>query len=148
MAYIEARIAGRECLTLSDISRAYCSSAYAANKEDVEELQLQALQNRRTGPRSDLRCPFELPIALKSNVVVFARADRDSRVIKTVFDSSLNENERAGLKHIEEPTSESIQPTKAPRPSRLPEPSDEDLANAFYEDLESMDPPSKPKKPR
>lgn len=148
LAYIEARGAGRECLTLSDISRAYRSSAYSANKEDVEELQLQALQNRRTGPRSDLRCPFELPIALRSNVVAFARADRDSRVINRVFDSALNESERAAMKRIEQAASESTRPAKAPRPPRLPKSSDEDLASAFHQYVESMDPPPKPKKPR
>lgn len=147
-AYIETCSAGRECLTPSDISRAYRSPAYAANQEDVEELHLQSLQNRRTGRRLDLRCPFELPIALKSNVVAFARADRDNRVITKVFDSALNESERAAMEHIESATSEAVRPAKAPRAPRLPKASDEDLASAFHQFVESMDPTPKPKKPR
>ncbi|MCY1297423.1 hypothetical protein D9M70_468620 [compost metagenome] len=146
-AYVEARDAGRECLTLSDINRAYRSPFYGSNQRDVEELHLQAIQGRRAGSRLDLCCPFELPIAQKSNVVAFARADRDNRVIAKVFDSALNESERAAMEHIESATSETARPTKAPRAPRLPKASDEDLASAFHQFVESM-PPPKPKKPR
>lgn len=147
LAYIEARSAGRECLALPDISRAYRSSAYAANREDVEELHQQALQNRKTGSRLDLRCPFELPGAHRSNVVAFARADRENRVINKVFDSALNEPERAAMKHMEPANSASARPAKAPR-TRLPKASKEDLASAFHQAVDSMGPPAKPKKPR
>ncbi|MGI1091480.1 AAA family ATPase [Pseudomonas aeruginosa] len=147
-AYIEARSSGRESLTLSDISQAYRSVAYAANREDVEELQLQALQNRRTGGRLDLRCPFELPVTVRSNIVAFARADRDNRVVAKVFDSALNESERAAMDHIEKATSKTTLSTKAPRAPRLPKASVEDLTSAFHQFVESTSSPPKPKKPK
>ena len=108
---------------------------------------MQALQNRTTGSRIDLRCPFEVPSALRSNIVKFARADRDNRVIKKVFHSSLNENERSSIEHIEPEASKATRLTKTPRRPRLPKASETDLANAFEQIVGSMD-PAKPKKPR
>jgi hypothetical protein len=147
LAYIEARSSGRESIDITDITRAYRSPVYATNQKDVEELHMQALQNRTTGRRIDLRCPFELPSALRSNVVKFARADRDNRVINKVFHSSLNESERSAIEHIEPEASKATRSTKAPRRPRLPQASKTDLTNAFEQILESMD-PAKPKKPR
>jgi len=112
LAYIEARSSGRESIDITDITRAYRSPVYATNQKDVEELHLQALQNRTTGRRIDLRCPFELPSTLRSNVVKFARADRDNRVINKVFHSSLNESERSAIEHIEPEASKATRSTK------------------------------------
>lgn len=147
LAYIEARLSGRVCIDITDITRAYRSPVYASNQKDVEELHMQALQNRTTGSRIDLRCPFEVPSALRSNVVKFARADRDNRVINKVFHSSLNESERSAIEHIEPEASKATRLTKTPRRPRLPKASETDLANAFEQIVGSMD-PAKPKKPR
>lgn len=145
-AYVVAREAGRDCLVLADINKAYQCVAYAASRDDVEELHIQALQGRSSGRRLDLRCPFKLPAALKSNVVAFARTDRDTRVISKVFESSLTEGERAALEEIQ-PTPTKASRTKSPRKPPLPEASIEDLARAFIEDF-SVSTPSKPKKPK
>lgn len=144
-AYIAARGAGRLCLELADLSKAYQCVAYAANKEDVEELHIQALQGRSSRRRLDLLCPFELPASLKSNVVAFARNDRDTRVINKVFESSLTMGERAALEEIQPAPTKASQP-KAPRKPPLPEASMDDLERAFLEDLVAT-PPSTPKKP-
>ncbi|VVO07996.1 transposase [Pseudomonas fluorescens] len=147
LAYIEARSSGRECIDITDITRAYRSPVYASSQIDVEELHMQILQNRTTGSRMDLRCPFEVPSVLRSNIVKFARADRDNRVINMVFHSSLNESERSAIEQIEPEASKATRLTKTPRRPRLPKASETDLANAFEQIVGSMD-PAKPKKPR
>ncbi|WP_235154344.1 AAA family ATPase (plasmid) [Pseudomonas nitroreducens] len=147
-AFLEARSAGRNVVSLSDISRAFRSTAYAANRDDVEELHVQALQNRKTGSRLDLRCPFELPSALKTNIVAFSRADRESRVINKVFDSALTAPERGALAQIESEGPEAASAAKVPRPAPLPKASKDDLASAFHHFVESLDAPPKPKKPK
>lgn len=146
-AYVEARVAGRDCLAVADISKAYKGVAYAANKEDVEELNLQAIQSKGASRRLDLRCPFELPVALKSNVVAFAHNDRANRVIETVLQSALTEGERAALKESKAGSTEAVRPksTRAPRTAKL---SKDDLARSFHKSADSVLPPSKPGKPR
>lgn len=148
LAYIECRNAGREYVILSDISRAYRSSGYSSNSKEVEELQLQALQRRSTGSHLDLRCPFDLPIEMKSNVVKFARAERDNRVIAKVFDSALNENERSAMKDIDLIPGDVSRPYKPVRRPPVPKATDEESNRAFQEYIDSMSLPSKPKKPR
>lgn len=148
LAYIECRNAGRESVELSDISRAYRSSAYSSNSKEVEELQLQALNNRTSGIPLDLRCPFELPVEMKSNVVRFASADRANRVNAKVFDSALNERERSAMKQIDLPPGDGSRPLKAARRPPVPQATDEDLAKAFHALMESIPAPPKPKKPR
>lgn len=146
LAYIECRNAGREFVKLADISRAYRSSAYSNSSEEVEELQLRSINPRITGTRLDLRCPFDLPADKNSNVVKFARADRDDRVNATIFDSAMNENERLGKKHIELLLSDISGPTKPVRRQRAEEISEDETEKAFHEILGLMKPPSKPKK--
>ncbi|NMY51923.1 transposase [uncultured Pseudomonas sp.] len=144
-AYIAARGGGRECLELADLSKAYQCVAYAATKEDVEELHIQALQGRSSRLRLDLRCPFELPASLKSNVVAFARNDRETRVINKVFESSLTVGEREALEEIQPAAAKAPRP-KTPRKPPLPKSSMDDLERAFLEDLVAT-PLPKPKKP-
>ncbi|VVN98439.1 transposase [Pseudomonas fluorescens] len=148
LAYIECRNAGREYVILCDISRAYRSSGYSSNSKEVEELHFQALQPRSTGRHLDLRCPFDLPIEMKSNVVKFARADRDNRVIAKVFDSALNENERSAMKHIDLTPGDVSRPSKPVRRPPVPKATDDESARDFQKYIDSMSLPSKPKKPR
>lgn len=143
-AYIAARGAGREYLTVGDIGKAYRCPAYAAYKDDVEILQLIALQGQKASNRLDLICPFSLPATSKSNVVAFVRGERESRVIDKVFESSLSEAERSGLEIIKSVQTKPSRP-KSPRMPRLPEATIDDLASAFLEDVSP--PPTKPKKP-
>ncbi|MBD9428251.1 transposase [Pseudomonas sp. PDM15] len=140
-AYIAARGAGREYLTVGDISKAYHCPAYAAYKNDVEILQLIALQGPKARNRLDLICPFNLPATSKSNVVAFVRGERESKVINNVFESSLTEAERSGLEKIKSDQTTPPRP-KSPRMPRLPEATIDDLASAFLEDVSA--PPTKP----
>lgn len=77
------------------------AAAYTASAGEVEELQLQALSSHKKQKHKDLQCPFDLPAAMKTNVVSFTRADRHERVIATVFHSALTEKERAAVKDME-----------------------------------------------
>ncbi|CAG8870743.1 transposase [Pseudomonas fluorescens] len=149
LAYIEARASGRKSISLADVHRAYLSVAYSANRGDLEELHRQALQNRNTGSRLDLRCPFDLPISLKSNVVQFVRSDRDNRVIDKIFHASLNEGERSAIEEIESSVpGATAKPSKPAKRPRIPKATDDELISAFHQVLESMGPPPKPKRPK
>ncbi|MFQ6575297.1 AAA family ATPase [Pseudomonas sp. UM16] len=148
LAYVECRSAGREFVALSDISLAYRSSAYSSSSKEVEELQLQALHNRTTGTHLDLRCPFELPVEMKSNVVKFARADRDNRVIAKVFESALTESERSAMEHINLSPDVLSLPSKPARRPSLPKPTEEDLTRAFHDFMDMVPTPPTPKKPK
>lgn len=148
LAYVECRKAGRESVTLADVSQAYRSSAYSSNSKEVEELQLQAIHSRTTGTRLDLRCPFDLPADINSKVVKFARAERDSRVNAKVFDSALNEKERSAKQHLDLSLGDVSLPTKPARRPPAPKMSDEEMARAFHELVDSIKPLSKPKKPK
>ncbi|GGL65005.1 hypothetical protein GCM10009091_53770 [Pseudomonas brenneri] len=118
-------------------------SAYTSNARDVEDLQLEAI-SRGSSKRLDLRCPFDLPVEYKSNVVSFTRADRDQRVQARVFDSSATETERLVLKRIALP--EEKTPAKSTRRVPVPKATDEDLMRSFRQYIES--PSSRPKKPK
>jgi len=73
-----------------------------------------------TGRHLDLRCPFDLPIEMKSNVVKFACAERDNRVIAKVCDSALKENERSAMKHIDLTPGDVARPSKPVRRPPVP----------------------------
>ncbi|WP_010222744.1 transposase [Pseudomonas donghuensis] len=146
LAYIECRAAGRTRIEVEDLHKAYRSSAYTSNAMEVEELQLQAINNGSRGAHLDLRCPFDLPVQYKSNVVSFARADRDKRVQERVFGSSATEAERSVLKHIALP--EEKIPAKARRRTPAPKSTDADLTRAFHQYMELHSPSSDPKKPK
>ncbi|WP_223434142.1 MULTISPECIES: transposase [unclassified Pseudomonas] len=144
LAYIECRNAGRESVKLADITRAYRSSAYTSNSMDVEYLQLHAIQARGTGTRLDLTCPFDLPADTNSNVVKFARADRDDRVNATVYFSALNKSERSNP--LDLIPDDMMRATKRERRPPVPKMSDDETEKAFHEIVGLIKPPSKPKK--
>ncbi|MHC2146433.1 AAA family ATPase [Pseudomonas sp. 210_17 TE3656] len=148
LAYIECRSAGRESVELADISRAYRSSAYSSSSKEVEALHLQALHNRTTGTHLDLKCPFELPAEMRSNVVKFASAERENRVIAKAFDSALTESERSAMKHIDLSSDVRSLPSKTTRRPPVPPATDEDLARAFHDFMDSVPTPPTPKKPK
>lgn len=144
LAYIECRAAGRNRIEVEDLHKAYRSSAYTSNARDVEDLQLEAINKGSSRTSLDLRCPFDLPVEFKSNVVSFTRADRDQRVQARVFDSSATEAERSVLKHIALP--EEKTPAKSARRASVPKATDEELMRSFLQYMES--PSSIPKKPK
>ncbi|KAF0253648.1 transposase [Pseudomonas alloputida] len=146
LAYIECRVAGRNRIEVDDLHKAYRSSAYTTSSKEVEELQLLAISKGNQGGHLDLRCPFDLPVEYKSNVVSFNRTDRDQRVQTKVFDSSATETERSLLRQITQPDEKA--PAKAPRRKPLPKATDEDLALAFHRYADSQSPSSPPKKPK
>lgn len=145
LAYIEARSAGRDRISILDIHRAYLSVGYSANREDVEELNRQAIEKRPTGKRSDLRCPFKLPDSMTSTVVQFSKDDRKNRVNSKVFHSSLSAEERSVFEVLDPLlTSGKSKPEKPAKRKALPKASDDDLASAYHNLLDALDHPSKP----
>lgn len=147
-AYIESRKDQRHHVELSDLARAYRSTSYTSNASEVEELQLQALRSRKSTSRLDLKCPFELPSELKSNVIQFTKLDRQKRVAAKVFESSLTEAERAGLKQIsgdEAANPEKNKKTRKPAAIKL---SEDETAKAFLEFASTVTPPPKPRRPK
>ncbi len=144
-AYIERRNDGRHWVELRDLGQAYRSAAYTSNASEVEELQTQALGNRRSKMRLDLKCPFELPAAFKTNVVEFAKAERDQRVIAKAIDSSFTEAERSAKEEFEDGTEAVVK--KRSRQPAVEKVSKDEQAKAFYDYLDIASQPSKPKKP-
>lgn len=142
-AYLECRNDGRHCVELRDLGQAYRSAAYTSSASEVEYLQSEVLGNRRSKLRLDLKCPFEIPAAFKANIVDFANAERDQRVIAKVFDSSLSDSERSAKKEFED----SVEAIVAKRPRKPPveKLSKEEQANAFYAYLDIASRSSKPK---
>ncbi|MHC8408747.1 AAA family ATPase [Pseudomonas sp. Hz4] len=147
LAYVECRSAGRRYVNLSDVTRAYRSAAYTASAGEVEELQRQALSNRKKQKRIDLQCPFDLPDALKSNVVNFTRADRSERVIATVFHSSLTEKERAAVKDMEDLSMDATRTVTPRHRAAVTNLTEEQKESAFREYMDNVAPP-KPKRPK
>ncbi|QVL21736.1 transposase [Pseudomonas qingdaonensis] len=144
-AYIECRNDRRHWIELRDLCSAYRSVAYTSNASEVEELQTQTLGNRQSKQRLDLKCPFELPAAYRSNVVEFARAEREQGVIAKVFDSSLTESERSAKKHLEEAAEIVVKkPSRRPAAKTL---SKDEEAKAFFERLDLASKPRRPKSP-
>ncbi|WP_082481762.1 transposase [Pseudomonas sp. Leaf127] len=146
-AYIQCRNQGREFINMDDIIRAYKSVAYSMNLKDVEELHRQALQGRMTRSRLDLRCPFDLPTDLKSNIVKMVKADRDSRFNNAVFDSSLTQVEREAMRLVKPTLLEPQKKVKKAPSAPLPKATGQDLAKSFNKILESLNPTVKPRKP-
>ncbi|NTZ94183.1 hypothetical protein FCH79_02460 [Pseudomonas koreensis] len=146
LAYVGCRKANRQWVNLIDITRAYRSAAYTANAAEVEELQLQALSNRKKQKHKDLKCPVDLPDAVKSNVVDFTRADRSETVIATVFQSALSEKERAAVRDMDTLGIDAPQAVKLPRRTPVLNLTDEEKASAFLEYKDNVARP-KPKRP-
>ncbi|MFC5694514.1 AAA family ATPase [Pseudomonas sp. GCM10022186] len=147
IAFVESRVAGRQSIDISDVHRAYRSAEYSVNRADVEELQRQAIESRTSGGRLDLRCPFELPVHLKSNVIAFAKADRDQRVANKAFLSSLNEMERSTLAQMSSDPPASNEGSLAPSKRKpVPKATKADLIDAFNQLLKPK--PSGPRRPK
>lgn len=126
LAYLEARRAKRMHVELEDLHRAYLSASYFSSRDDVEELERQAIQPNKMS-RLDLRCPFGTP--MRSNVIEFARKDRDNRVAEAAFKGSLTASEREAHKSLKLcPDLKSIPSSKRPR---IKKPTKESLLNAY-----------------
>jgi hypothetical protein len=147
LAYVECRNAGRQRVDLSDITRGYRSAAYTVSAIEVEDLQHLALGGRKKKTNRDLQCPFDLPVATKTNVVNFTRADRHERVIAKVYDSAMTENERAAQKALTIPSLDVSESPKSRRRGPVVNLSADEQASAFLEYLETVA-PQKPKKPK
>lgn len=144
-AYLEARNAGRKWIELQDLSRAYCSTAFTVNARDVQNLNKLALGDRKVKKSNpDLWCPFELPLANQSNVKQFVNGERDKRVADIVFDSALNEVERAEIKHIVQ--AEDRRPIKRPRQTPAMTLSESDEAKAVNDYIDKLGKLAKPRK--
>ncbi|MEJ5862290.1 transposase [Pseudomonas farsensis] len=140
-AYLEARQAGRYEIQMQDISRAYLSTSYSVNRADVGKLQELAIQPRPGKKRLDLICPFEIP--MRTNVIAFAKRDREERYIQKVYESSRTADERASAASD---TSTNLQ-TTADQPKRQkprPKPTSKELAANFTALLDSTKKPTNP----
>lgn len=93
----------------------------------------------------DLRCPFDLPAAFTSNVVKFARAERQERVTQKVFDSSLTASERSIKKQLGASANALQKPNARRRRPSVEELSEEDQAKAFYAWMEDDNKDPKPR---
>jgi hypothetical protein len=147
LAYVECRNAGRQSADLSDMIRAYRSTAYTASAREVEILQHLAITGQKTKDNLDLQCPFDLPVALKSNVVDFVRASRQEQVIAKVYDSAMTEKERLILKEISGPALDISSSTKPRRRAPVATLSAAEQANAFLDFMGTVASP-KSKKPK
>ncbi|EEB97391.1 hypothetical protein MPER_03300, partial [Moniliophthora perniciosa FA553] len=82
--------------------------------------------------------------AFTSNVVKFARAERQDRVTQKVFDSSLTASERSVKKQLDASANALQKPTARPRRTPVEELSEEEQAKAFFALMEDDKDP-KPK---
>lgn len=146
-AYLEARAACRYTVSLEDVNKAYLSTSYSSSREDVEELFSLDIQKKKSGGRLDLRCPFAIPA--QSNVVLFAREDRDARANEKAFISSLTAVERENFEVLHPPGSASNRSTKPKRESQpaLPKQTREGLEDAYSRLLDETKGPPRPRRP-
>lgn len=147
LAYVECRDAGRQYVDIFDITRAYRSAAYTVSAMEVEELQFLALGGRKKKTNRDLQCPFDLPVAMKTNVVDFARVDRQERVNAKVYDSAMTEKERSIFKEISGHALDTSSSTKSRRRAPVVTLSDDEQANAFLDFMDTVASPT-PNKPK
>lgn len=145
LAYIECRKAGRRHIALGDLSNAARSTEYSISNKEVVELYRIAVEGPRGTKRKDLYCPLDIPAAHKSNVVQFARQERDERVTALAIDSSLTLQEREALEQIESPSRSPR--AKPPRRKPLPKATLEESQMTFAKYVEQLK-SGKPKKPR
>ena len=142
-AYLEARQAGRYEILMQDITRAYLSTSYSVNRADVGKLQELAIQPRPSGKkRLDLVCPFEIP--MRTNVIEFAKRDRDERYIQKVYESSRTADERA-IAALDTSTSLQTAGAQPKRQKPRPKPTSKELADNFVALLDSTKDPKKPR---
>lgn len=57
-AYREARLRGKDVVTLDEVKLAYGSRAYSSHRKDVEDLVSLAISSQMAEKRPDLVCPF------------------------------------------------------------------------------------------
>lgn len=131
-AYVECRIAGRRAVNLFDITQAYRSAAYTISANEVEQLHALAVGNRMAKAPLDLQCPFELPATYKSNVVQFARNERQDRVNAKVFDSALTASERAAKKQLDASIKAEPKPAKRSRRPPVEKLTEQEQEIAFF----------------
>lgn len=141
-AYIECRNDGRNWIVQADLAHAYRSAAYTSNAKDVEDLHTDLLGSGQSSIRLDLKCPFDLPAAYKSNVVKFAKDERHQRMIAKVFDSALTKAERLAQQQIEVPAAHA--PRKSPRKPVVEKLSEQETSKAFFEYIDFAGKPKKP----
>lgn len=147
LAYLESRKARRGHINLADISQAYRSAEYWSNRQDVEDLNVIAIQGPTSSSRKDLWCPIQMPVAQRSNVVQFCSQERDNRVNAKLIDSSMNPQEREAIKQIEAEGRILPDIGKAPRRKAPPRSSHEEKLSAFSKYAEKVN-QGKPKPPR
>ncbi|VVM43801.1 transposase [Pseudomonas fluorescens] len=130
-AYLEARAEHRYTVGIEDINRAYLSASYSSSRRDVEDLFLLNLQRCKPGFRSDLRCPFPVPV--QSNVLAFTKQDRAARVSEKIFVAALTVEERKNFEQIYPPGSASNPSSKPERQKKpaLPKQTREGLEDAY-----------------
>lgn len=115
LAYLEGRLRGRYTIELQDLDHAFRSTGYSLHRAEVGELQRQALQRSNGGIRTDLKCPFDIP--LRSSVADFLGREREQRVTTKIFLSSLNAEERAGLEQLKPELLDQVPAKRKPRPA-------------------------------
>ena len=141
-AYIECRNDGRNWIVPADLAHAYRSAAYTSNAKDVEDLHTYSLGSGQSSIRLDLKCPFDLPAAYKSNVVKFAKDERHQRMIAKVFDSALTKAERLAQQQVEVPAA--LAPRKSTRKPVVEKLSEQETRKAFFEYIDFAGKPKKP----
>ncbi|WP_238337616.1 transposase [Pseudomonas sp. SWRI51] len=141
-AYIECRNDGRYWIEQVDLARAYRSAAYTSNAKDVEDLHTDSLGSGQSSIRLDLKCPFDLPAAYKSNVVKFAKDERHQRMVARVFDSALTKAERLAQQQIEVPVAPA--PRKSTRKPVAEKLSEQETREAFFGYIDFAGKPKKP----
>lgn len=146
-AYLEARVARRNSVSIEDVNKAYLSVSYSSNRRDVEDLFLINLQKCRPGFRPDLRCPFPVPV--QSNVLSFTKEDRAARVSEKVFVSALTAEERKNFEELHPQGSASNTSSKPQRETRpaLPKQTREGLEDAYSRLIDESKGSPKPRGP-
>jgi len=144
LAYIECRKAGRRHIGLVDITQAYLSLGYSANRRDLAELVRISVEGPRGTKRKDLYSPLGTVVVQKSKIVPFTLQDRDVRSAARMIDSSMTAEERAAVKQIE-PAIRSPQ-AKPSRRKPAPKSTTEEAQTVFaqYVGRADLDKPRKP----
>ena len=85
-------------ITMADLKEAYQSSAFEANRQDVEELR--RILAGQSSKRSDLACPFELPPQLLASRKRQLEQMREFEHSHAVLRASLTPQEAAGVQRM------------------------------------------------
>ncbi|HJV87903.1 MAG TPA: hypothetical protein VJ698_20705 [Noviherbaspirillum sp.] len=95
-SYRMLRNENKKKVDIEDIRRAYLSSEFSSQRDDVEAMAAGAI----TGvyARSDLQCPFELPKAAQATFAARMQKQRDTDIATASIEASLTPKERDGLR--------------------------------------------------